>query len=59
VADMRRTLGKMRGKETAEQVQKRADKAAAKAQAVKAKAQEQAALKPQAPVFDAPASTTE
>jgi hypothetical protein len=47
VADMRRALGKMRGKETAEQAQKRADRAAAKAKAAKAK--EQAALKPPAP----------
>lgn len=47
VADMRRALGKMRGKETAEQAQKRADRAAANAKAAKAK--EQAALKPQAP----------
>jgi hypothetical protein len=54
VADMRRTLGKMRGKETAEQLAKRADNAAAKAKAAKAK--EQAALKPQAPE---PAGTTE
>ena len=53
VADMRRALGKVRGKETADQVQKRADKAAAKAKAAKAK--ELAALKPQAPE---PADTT-
>jgi hypothetical protein len=54
VADMRRALGKARGKETAEQAQKRADKAIAKAKAAKAK--EQAALKPHAPE---PAGTTE
>ena len=54
VADMRRALGKVRGKETAEQAQKRADKAAAKAKAAKAK--EQAALQPQAPE---PAGTTQ
>jgi hypothetical protein len=54
VADMRRALGKVRGKETAEQAQKRADKATARAKAAKAK--EQAALKPQAPQ---PAGTTQ
>jgi hypothetical protein len=54
VADMRRALGKVRGKETAEQLAKRADKAVAKAKAAKAK--EQAALKPHAPE---PAGTTE
>jgi hypothetical protein len=45
VADMRQALGKVRGKETPEQVQQRADRAAAKAAKVKA----QAAQKPQAP----------
>ena len=54
VADMRRALGKVRGKETAEQAQKRADNAVARAKAAKAK--EQAALKPHAPE---PAGTTE
>jgi hypothetical protein len=54
VADMRRALGKVRGKETAEQAQKRADKAVARAKAAKAK--EQAALKSQAPE---PAGTIE
>ena len=49
VADMRRMLGKTRGKETAEQARKRADTAAAKAKALAAK-------KPQAP---APADTTQ
>ena len=45
VADMRRLLGKARGKETQEQLDQRAKKVAAKA----AKAKEQAAPKPQAP----------
>ena len=45
VADMRRLLGKARGKETAEKLDQQAKKAAAKA----AKAKEQAAPKPQAP----------
>ena len=54
VADMRRALGRVRGKETAEQAQKRADNAVAKAKAATAK--EQAAVKPQAP---APADATE
>ena len=50
VADMRRALGKVRGKETPEQAQKRADKAAARA----AKAKEQAAKKPKALESPAP-----
>ena len=45
VADMRRTLGKARGKETPEQAEKRATKLLAKVR----KVTEQAAAKPQAP----------
>lgn len=54
VADMRRALGKTRGKPTAEQLAKQAETAAKKA--AKAKAKEQAALKPQAAE---PADTTQ
>ena len=48
VADMRRALGKARGKETAEQAQKRATTLLAKVR----KVSEQAAAKPQAPEPD-------
>jgi nucleotide-binding universal stress UspA family protein len=52
VADMRRALGKMRGKETPEQAQKRAAKLAAKAAA---KLAAQAEQKPQEPEPAGPA----
>lgn len=53
VADMRRALGKARGRETAEQAQQRADRAVARARAAKAKEQ---ARKPPVPT---PPGTTQ